>query len=355
MRSQVPLLCVAILSLVACSSGSPEQNQSPAQPDPGSHGAHVKLQPREDGYVLNESARRFAGVDKLTIRKSSSAFAGNTIVRPKFATSTATKAMAALQETAQRFFLATNRTQGTTVDLAALATAKPKSGLPFIALALGDGAVAAGAFPESTGFLLRHAPSKPQHASRLKDSTEAVNVALSFIADRSLLSLQSGEGLDLINVQSIYTNETDERGFGQAERVAHHVVFGRTYKGVPVDGGMVLVALDSDGGVSTFHKAWRDIIGESQVRLASESTIQSRRDPDKVAYLIEKQRTCVLTEDPDMGAIHQAAGVACRFTYSDPLAGAALSRTMDEWVNAAEDPSIPLKGSKPAKPASLSL
>jgi hypothetical protein len=55
------------------------------------------------------------------------------------------------------------------------------------------------------------------------------------------------------------------------EKVAHHVVFGRTYRGVPIDGGTVLVVLDSDGAVSTFHKTWRGIVGESRVKLASES------------------------------------------------------------------------------------
>jgi Zn-dependent metalloprotease len=165
--------------------------------------------------------------------------------------------------------------------------------------------------------------------------------------------LQKGEALDVINVQALFQTETDETGFGSVEKVAHHVVFGHTYKAVPIDGGAVLVVLDSDGAVSTFHKAWRDITGEIQVKLASESTINARRDPDKMTYLIEKARTCALTEDSDPGAIHDAAGVGCKFTYSDPLGGAGLSRSVEEWVNAADDASIPLKGKKPAKPATL--
>ncbi len=327
MTSRVSLLCaiclpcLATLFLTAWNSSSLDQKQSSTPQETVSPGPPIKFLPEVESYVLgSESAKQFAGVDKLMFRKPGSAFSGDTIARPKFATSTAPQALARLRETAERFFLATS-TQGATVDVAALATAKPKSGLPFLALGLGDGnGVAAGAFPESTTLLLRHASTKLPHLTRVKDSTEAVNIALAFIADHSLLSLQHGEGLDVINVQALFQSESDEAGFGPVEKVAYHVVFGHTYEGMPIDGGMVLVVLDSDGNVSTFHKAWRDIIGETRVKLASESTIQSRRDPGKVAYLVEKERTCVLTEDPDPGAIHDAAGVACKFVYFDPSA-----------------------------------
>jgi len=351
--SAISILLGTAVSLAAWNSSASDQTPSPTQQTSASARKGVKFLPKDESYVLvSESVKRFTRVDRLTSRRSGSAFSGTSIARPRFASETASQTLGRLREAAHRFFSATNRTQGSTVDLAALATALPRAGLPFLALDLGDTRVSAGACPESTVFLLRHVASKLPHSTSVTDPNEAVNIALSFVADRSLLSLQHGEGLDVINVQALYESETDEAGFGPIKKVAHHVAFGRTYKGHPIDGGMMLIAVDSDGMVSTFHKGWRDIVGEDQVKLASEDTIQARRDPDKAKFLVEKERTCVLTEDPDPSATHEAAGIGCKFVYSDPMGGSGLSSLVTEWVNAADDAGIPLKGKKSINPVS---
>jgi hypothetical protein len=353
LSSSSSFLGIVLLCLVVWSAESMGQNQSSLQQVtsqlavPG-----IKVQPVVESYALDgDLVKRFAGTDKLVRRRPGTVFVGTTIAQPRFASSTQVKALTDLREAAGRFFSGSNRTQGSVVDLAGLTTFRARTNLPLVTLDLGAGrGVTAGAFPESTGLFLRHVSATPPHPTRVEDSASAVNLALSFIADRSLLSLHDGEGLDVINVKALYAGETDENGGpGEISKVAHHVVFGRTYRGVPIDGGMVLVVLDSDGAASTFCKTWRDIVGENQVRLASESTIRARRDPAKVSFLVERERTCVLTEDPDPSAVHEAAGIGCKFVYSDPSGGAGLSRTVVEWVNAADDASISLKGTRSAR------
>ena len=329
------------------------QDQSSArQASSLSAGPGFNFQPTVEGYALDgDQVRRFAGTDRLARRRPGSAFSGTTIAQPRFASRTSVQALADLRGAAGRFFSASNHTQGTVVDLVGLATAGARTGLPIAALDLGMGkGVTAGAFSQA-GFILRHVSSAPPHPTSVKDSASAVNLALAFIADRSLLSLHDGEGLDVINVKALCAGGTDEIGeAGPIAKVSHHVVLGRTYRGVPVDGGMVVVVLDSDGAVSTFCKTWRDIVGENLVRLASEDTIRSRRDPAKMSFLAERERTCVLTEDPDPGTAHQeAAGIGCKFVYADPSGGAGLSRTVVEWVNAADDAAISLKGTRSAR------
>lgn len=349
------LLGIIVLCLVVWSTESLGQNQASVQQAP-SQLADFSSKVQVESYALDgDMVKRFAGTDRLVRRRPGTVFAGTTVAQPRFASSTPVKALANLRESAGRFFSVSNHTQGSVVDLAGLATFKARMSLPLITLDLGAGkGVTAGVFPESTGLIFRHISTVLPHSTRVKDSTSAVNLALAFIADRSLLSLQNGEGLDVINVNALYAGEIDGAGGpGSIAKVAHHVVFGRTYRGVPVDGGMVLVVLDSDGAASTFVKTWRDIVGENQVKLASESTIRSRRDPAKMSFLVEKERTCVLTEDPDPSATHEAAGIGCKFVYDDPSGGAGLSRSVVEWVNAADDAAISLKGTRSARHSGL--
>jgi hypothetical protein len=264
------------------------------------------------------------------------------VARPRFATSDGSKAIAQLRDLGGRFFRGVRKAPDDPLAASVFRTAQPLAGLPFLSLSLGDSGWGALALPESGAFLL-HRPDKVQHQSPIQNTEQAIAVALQFISDNGFLSPASNETLDLIDVSAIYRSEGDETQARQVSKVGHHVAFGRKYRGVPVDGGFFLVVLNSDGEVSTVHKAWRDIVGEIPVEVANESTIMGRRDPIKVNYLVQKDRSCAFTEDLDGGATQVAAGVGCKFTYDDP-AGERGSRTILEWVNAAKDETLPLKG-----------
>jgi hypothetical protein len=291
-------------------------------------------------FDVPASARSLVRTQRLTRRASAALPSGDSLPKIKFRQPTQAQVSADLTTLSERVFV---KARGLFPSLKAENPRVVGNGL--LRLDLPEPAIAYGVL--ASGMANFRYPAVFEHETVIPNAESAVSGALAAIADASLVTLGSNEGLDLLGIQSIHHATVNDDGVKEHKTVGYHVTFGRTYRGVPILGATSSVVLDADGRMAHFRKGWRDIVGEQgAVRLAPASKVQSRRDALMVQYLVEKDVSCGYTEDSNGNTTQPVAGIGCRFTHEDPLASEPMDKVKEEWVSVVDDDSIPLFGNR---------
>jgi len=203
---------------------------------------------------------------------------------------------------------------------------------------------------------------RPGHEgiSTVSGAEHAVELAATQVAALGLIRLSEHESLDLVGVSATMTASWDPQPDGSmtpvpvhdpslgkdvAEYVSEHtVIFGRRYRGVPIEGGTLKAVLDAKGSLVGLLQEWRDIAGESPegVVIDEEQVIESRRDPETLSLSL-RSRVCGYFEDSFVGTIQESPGVGCMFKSIVP-GEIGIGRLKVDFVTMTSDPSMPLSG-----------
>ena len=196
--------------------------------------------------------------------------------------------------------------------------------------------------------------------SAISGAEHAVQLAATQLAALGLFHLTEHESLDLIGVTATMNASWDPEPDGSmtpvpvydpnlgkdvAEYVSGHtVLFGRRYRGVPIEGGALKAVLDAKGALVGVLQEWRDIAGESSVGVLvdEEHIVESRRAPETLTLRLHS-RVCGYFEDSFVGRVQDAPGVGCLHRNVVP-GETGLGRLKIDFVTMTSDPSLPLSG-----------
>ena len=123
---------------------------------------------------------------------------------------------------------------------------------------------------------------------RAIEKEDLVNIALNFIVSKGFLSLVSGEELTVENVGTIRSatyDATDPTGpvlDGEAI-MGYTVIFGRTFKEIPVIGSQIRVDINTDGTVQGFNNLMRPIVSAGEdVPILDDDEMRGKIEEEKL-------------------------------------------------------------------------
>ncbi len=188
----------------------------------------------------------------------------------------------------------------------------------------------------------------------------AVQLAAAQMAALGLFRLSEHESLDLIGVNATMSASWDPQPDGSMAVVlvfnsalgkdvteyvsGHTVIFGRRYRGVPIEGGSLKAVLDAKGTLVGVLQEWREISGETPdgIAIDPDAVVESRRNP-ATANLKLESRICGYFEDSFVGRKQTSPGVGC--LYRNVVPGErGLGRLSLDFVTMTSDASVPLTG-----------
>jgi len=197
----------------------------------------------------------------------------------------------------------------------------------------------------------------PRNSTVVQNAGDAVNRALSQIAEKGLISTLKGETIDVTGIASTHYagwmangSQLVAVGFVDAKsgeklkqyRSEYTVYFGRKYKGVPILGNSLVARLDSDGLLVAVMNSWREIAGEVglpvSVQTASQVAPELSAEQDEAFELANT--VCGYTEGSS--GKQTEAGLGCKYQYkkTEPLGD--LNDEFEVWVNASGSENLPM-------------
>ena len=186
---------------------------------------------------------------------------------------------------------------------------------------------------------------------------DLVNIALDFIVSKGLLSLASGEELTVENtgtIRSATYDATDPAGpvlDGEAI-MGYTVIFGRTFRGIPVIGSQIRVDINTDGSVQGFKNLMRPIVSAGEdVPILDEDEIRGKIEEERIyRHFPEKYKI------KDIACGYIEAGQSFMQVFLQPGCYAILTpgrpwEGIQVLISATEHPAEPLLGEKVEYPS----
>lgn len=196
--------------------------------------------------------------------------------------------------------------------------------------------------------------------SVVNDAHQAVQIAARELGKLGMWDLGDNVTLDIIDVSATMNTSWEPQPDGTLSAVPvrhpvtgedvtqyvsqHMVVFGRRFKGIPIEGGALKAIIDAQGNLIGVLQEWREITGEADDAIAIDtaSTIEGRRDPQKAALELDS-RVCAYFEAPFVGYTQESPGVGCLYRTIVP-GGTGLGRIQADFVSMTSDPAVSLTG-----------
>lgn len=214
---------------------------------------------------------------------------------------------------------------------------------------------------DSGALTLQRYPDKLE-VSVVKDAEEAVQIAARELGKLGMWDLAEDVTLDIVSVSATMNASWDPHPDGTLTAVPvrhpltgedvtqylsqHMVVFGRRFKGIPIERGALKVIIGAQGDLLGVLQEWREIIGEDDAGIAidSSTTIEGRRDPQKAKLPLDT-RVCAYFEASFVGWTQESPGVGCFYRSIVP-GGIGLGRIQTDFVSMTSDPTVSLTGQR---------